>query len=128
MGSPLASLIFSPNLPLRISQIPRSNLPPNRPDYSLLLNSKQKLQHGLQRFGLSIAKPTRSLCTKAVFSEIPNPELYVKVGAKSTGPIPIGQLVGVVEKAAKTGAEVVMDAVNKPRDITYKGLTDLVTK
>ncbi|XP_050148933.1 phosphatase IMPL1, chloroplastic-like isoform X2 [Malus sylvestris] len=120
------SLVFSPNLPLRISQIRRSNLPPNRPYYSLLLNSKQKLQHGFQRFGLSIAKPTRSLCTKAVFSEIPNPELYVKVGAKSTGPIPIGQLVGVVEKAAKTGFQVVMDAVNKPWDITYKGLTDLV--
>ncbi|KAM1688582.1 hypothetical protein ACFX2K_036436 [Malus domestica] len=29
-------------------------------------------------------------------------ELYVKVGAKSTGPIPIGQLVGVVENAAET--------------------------
>ncbi|XP_009376387.1 phosphatase IMPL1, chloroplastic [Pyrus x bretschneideri] len=122
------SLVFSPNVPLRISQIPRSILPPNRPNHSLLLNSKQKLQYGFQRFGLSIAKPARSLCTKAVLSEIPNQELYVKVGANSTGPIPIGQLVGVVEKAAKTGAEVVMEAVNKPRNITYKGLTDLVTE
>ncbi|CAN6545808.1 unnamed protein product [Malus baccata var. baccata] len=70
----------------------------------------------------------RSLCTKAVLSGIPSQELYVKVGAKSTGPIPIGQLVGVVEKAAKTGAKVVMDAVNKPRNITSKGLMDLVTE
>ncbi|KAM1917316.1 hypothetical protein ACFX13_036932 [Malus domestica] len=121
------SLVFSTNVPLRISQIPRSILPPNRPSYSLFLNPKQKLQHGFQRFGLSIAKPTKSLCTKAVLSGIPNHELYVKVGAKSTGPIPIGQLVGVVEKAAKTGAEVVMNAVNKPRNITYKGVADLVT-
>ncbi|KAM1520320.1 hypothetical protein ACFX1Z_023025 [Malus domestica] len=97
---------FSPNVPMRISQIPRSILPPNRPNHSLILNSKQKLQHGFQRFGLSVAKPTRSLCTKAVLSEIPNQELYGKVGANSTGPIPIGQLVGAVEKAAKTGAEV----------------------
>ncbi|KAM1032514.1 hypothetical protein ACFX2I_036091 [Malus domestica] len=70
----------------------------------------------------------RSLCTKAVLSGIPSQELYVKVGAKSTGPIPIGQLVGVVEKAPKTGAKVVMDAVNKPRNITSKGLMDLVTE
>jgi len=31
---------------------------------------------------------------------------YPKVGAQSTGPIPAKQLIGVVEKAAKTGAEV----------------------
>ncbi|KAK4800804.1 hypothetical protein SAY86_021291 [Trapa natans] len=40
------------------------------------------------------------------------------------------QLVGliqVVEAAAKSGAQVVMDAVNKPRNISYKGITDLVT-
>ncbi|ONI11514.1 hypothetical protein PRUPE_4G110600 [Prunus persica] len=121
------SLVFSPNLPVRFSQIPRSILPPNQPNQSLSLNSREQLQHGFQRFGLSFAKPTRTLCTKAVLSEIPNQKLYVKVGAKSTGPIPISQLIEVVEKAAKTGAEVVMDAVNKPRNITYKGLTDLVT-
>ncbi|CAL9016221.1 unnamed protein product [Prunus brigantina] len=121
------SLVFSPNLPVRFSQIPRSILPPNQPNQSLSLNSREQLQHGFQRFGLSFAKPTRTLCTKAVLSEIPNQKMYVKVGAKSTGPIPISQLIEVVEKAAKTGAEVVMDAVNKPRNITYKGLTDLVT-
>ncbi|XP_020102434.1 phosphatase IMPL1, chloroplastic-like [Ananas comosus] len=44
-----------------------------------------------------------------------------------TGPIPAAELLGVVEAAARTGAEVVMEAVNKPRNISYKGLTDLVT-
>ncbi|KAJ3679308.1 hypothetical protein LUZ60_017319 [Juncus effusus] len=53
--------------------------------------------------------------------------LFAKIGAESTGPIPASELLGVVESAAKTGAEVVMEAVNKPRNITYKGLTDLVT-
>ncbi|CAO2826899.1 unnamed protein product [Amaranthus hypochondriacus] len=63
-------------------------------------------------------------CTRAVSSET----RYSKVGAQSTGSIPTNQLIGVVEKAAKTGAQVVMDAVNKPRKISYKGLTDLVTE
>lgn len=71
--------------------------------------------------------PTRTLCTKAVLSEIPNQKKYSKVAAESTGPISSNQLLGVVETAAKTGAEVVMDAVNKPQNIVYKGLTDLVT-
>lgn len=65
-----------------------------------------------------------SFSIRAVLSETQFP----KVGAQSTGPIPASQLIGVVEKAAKTGAEVVMDAVNKPRKISYKGLTDLVTE
>ncbi|GAB2298203.1 Phosphatase impl1, chloroplastic [Dionaea muscipula] len=66
---------------------------------------------------------TPSLCTKAVLSQTQ----FCRIGAQSTGPIPADQLIEVVERAAKTGAEVVMDAVNKPRNITYKGLTDLVT-
>ncbi|KAI8524723.1 hypothetical protein RHMOL_Rhmol13G0170800 [Rhododendron molle] len=71
-----------------------------------------------------------SSCTKAVLSpEIPNQKKnYSKVAAESTGPIPSNQLLLAVETAATTGAEVVMDAVNKPRTITYKGLTDLVTE
>ncbi|KAI4370890.1 hypothetical protein MLD38_019187 [Melastoma candidum] len=52
---------------------------------------------------------------------------YPRVGAVTTGPIPGPQLVEVVEDAARTGAQVVMDAVNKPRNITYKGMSDLVT-
>ncbi|KAF2302639.1 hypothetical protein GH714_000541 [Hevea brasiliensis] len=79
------------------------------------------------------AAPTRrnlsakNLPTKAVLSELPNQRQYPKVAANSAGPIPPSQLIQVVETAAKTGAEVVMEAVNKPRNISYKGLTDLVT-
>lgn len=69
-------------------------------------------------------KAAPPLLTKAVLTD---QRQYPKVGAKSTGPIPPAHLVQVVETAAKTGAEVVMNAVNKPRNITYKGITDLVT-
>ncbi|XP_028759280.1 phosphatase IMPL1, chloroplastic [Neltuma alba] len=61
--------------------------------------------------------------TKSLMSE-----RFPKVGAQSTGPIDPAELIEVVKSAAQTGAEVVMDAVNKPRNITYKGLTDLVTE
>ncbi|XP_062096465.1 phosphatase IMPL1, chloroplastic [Humulus lupulus] len=74
------------------------------------------------------ARSSITLCTKAIISGLPNQKHpYPKVGAHSTGSIPASQLIQVVEFAAKTGAEVVMEAVNKPRSITYKGLTDLVT-
>ncbi|KAL6561861.1 Phosphatase impl1, chloroplastic [Orobanche gracilis] len=67
--------------------------------------------------------------TKSVLSKIPNKNQYFKVGAESTGSIPSNQLLGVIETAAKTGAQVITGALNKPRNITYKkGLTDLVTE
>ncbi|CAI9090502.1 OLC1v1025284C1 [Oldenlandia corymbosa var. corymbosa] len=74
-------------------------------------------------------KTRRLLCTKSVLSEVNNPsrKQYSRVGAESTGPISSKQLLQVVQTAAETGAQVVMEAVNKPRNITYKGLTDLVT-
>ncbi|MED6121919.1 Phosphatase impl1, chloroplastic [Stylosanthes scabra] len=53
---------------------------------------------------------------------------HFAVGARSTGTIASDHLIEVVKTAAQTGAQVVMDAVNKPRNITYKGLTDLVTE
>ncbi|KAJ0975840.1 hypothetical protein J5N97_017805 [Dioscorea zingiberensis] len=65
--------------------------------------------------------------TRAALSEFPTEKQYPKVGAQSTGSIPAAELLQVVETAAKTGAEVVMEAVNKPRNISYKGITDLVT-
>lgn len=55
-------------------------------------------------------------------------QLYSRVGALSTGPVQPAILLQVATTAAQTGAKVVMDAVNKPRSITYKGLTDLVTE
>ncbi|OAY78894.1 phosphatase IMPL1, chloroplastic-like [Ananas comosus] len=64
---------------------------------------------------------------RVVVSESQTERRFPRIGAGSTGPIPAAELLGVVEAAARTGAEVVMEAVNKPRNISYKGLTDLVT-
>uniref|UniRef100_A0A0D9YMW5 Inositol-1-monophosphatase n=1 Tax=Oryza glumipatula TaxID=40148 RepID=A0A0D9YMW5_9ORYZ len=50
-----------------------------------------------------------------------------KVAAPTTGPIPAAELLGVIQEAARAGAEVIMEAVNKPRNIHYKGVADLVT-
>ncbi|PAN04236.1 hypothetical protein PAHAL_1G051000 [Panicum hallii] len=55
------------------------------------------------------------------------PAKYPKVAAPTTGPIPAAELLGVIEAAAKAGADVIMEAVNKPRNIHYKGVADLVT-
>ncbi|KAG6753376.1 hypothetical protein POTOM_043443 [Populus tomentosa] len=121
------SLVFSTIIPLEFSQNPRS--------FSLLNHSKlcfpqrfiENSQSGYKKIQLLNLKLARKVCTKAALSEITNERKYPKVGAPSTGPISANHLIQVVETAAKTGAEVVMDAVNKPRNITYKGLTDLVT-
>lgn len=52
---------------------------------------------------------------------------YTKIGAQSTGSLSASELLNGVEAAAKRGAEVVMDAVHKPRNIDYKGTANLVT-
>ncbi|XP_075505309.1 phosphatase IMPL1, chloroplastic isoform X1 [Primulina tabacum] len=75
----------------------------------------------------AILQPRRVFCAKAISSEVPSQKHFRKVGAESTAAVPFDQLLHVVQTAAETGAQVVMDAVNKPRNITYKGLTDLVT-
>ncbi|CAM8897297.1 unnamed protein product [Rhodiola kirilowii] len=51
---------------------------------------------------------------------------FPKIGATGAGKVPPQQLIQVVEAAAQTGAKFVMEAVNKPRNVAYKGLTDLV--
>ncbi|WVZ77736.1 hypothetical protein U9M48_025563 [Paspalum notatum var. saurae] len=74
-----------------------------------------------------------SRCSKArpvmaVASEQAAPAArYPKIAAPTTGPIPAAELLGVIEAAAKAGADVIMEAVNKPRNIQYKGVADLVT-
>ncbi|KAL6629912.1 hypothetical protein ACP70R_029677 [Stipagrostis hirtigluma subsp. patula] len=55
------------------------------------------------------------------------PARYPKVAAPTTGPIPAAELLGVIQEAAKAGADVIMEAVDKPRNIHYKGVADLVT-
>ncbi|KAK1439391.1 hypothetical protein QVD17_05209 [Tagetes erecta] len=111
-----------------VNQIPSSLIHP-----LLNLTSKSQLHH----HAYSCSKSTSlslSLCrrttttTNAVLSEKPyQNQKYTKVGAESIGPISSAQLLESVQFAAKTGAQVVMEAVNKPRNISYKGLTDLVT-
>ncbi|KAI7983867.1 hypothetical protein LOK49_LG15G01923 [Camellia lanceoleosa] len=126
-------LVSSTLTPLRFSQIPRSISLFNRPKLTLPSSSfaiphlRRGFRDGFCKTLSFNSMPTRTLCTKAVLYEIPNQKKYSKVAAKSTGPISSNQLLSVVETAAKTGAEVVMDAVNKPQNIVYKGLTDLVT-
>lgn len=41
--------------------------------------------------------------------------------------VPNADLLEVAQRAAKAGADIVMAAVDKPRTISYKGATDLVT-
>ncbi|GMP71424.1 hypothetical protein CsSME_00029835 [Camellia sinensis var. sinensis] len=126
-------LVSSTPTPLRFSQISRSISIFNRPKLTLPSSSfaiphlRRGFRDGFCKTLSFNSMPTRTLCTKAVLSEIPNQKKYSKVASESTGPISSNQLLGVVETAAKTGAEVVMDAVKKPQNIVYKGLTDLVT-
>ncbi|XP_073130677.1 phosphatase IMPL1, chloroplastic isoform X2 [Henckelia pumila] len=99
---------------------------------SFALNLSRFSHKPTSRFSLPVSIRALSLsqrvfCTKAVLSKLPNQKSFRKVGAESTGSVPFDQLLHVVQTSAETGAQVVMDAVNKPRNITYKGLTDLVT-
>ncbi|XP_043807728.1 phosphatase IMPL1, chloroplastic isoform X3 [Manihot esculenta] len=123
------SLVFSTTIPLRFSHLPRSISPFHHLSQCVPQRFSENSQCCVENGGirLKVTPIRRNLSTKAVLSEPPNQRQYPKVAAKSTGPIPPSQLIQVVETAAKTGAEVVMDAVNKPRNISYKGLTDLVT-
>ncbi|GMH02677.1 hypothetical protein Nepgr_004516 [Nepenthes gracilis] len=126
MGKCLISSTATPN---RLCKMHRSvgTFNHRKPSFPLFFSGKNSLpprglhnQTGFFR-GCMFSKPKPS--TQAVLSETRFP----RMGAQSTGPIPANQLLEVVEKAARTGAEVVMDAVNKPRNIAFKGLTDLVT-
>jgi len=97
------STVFTTSIPLKFSQIPRSEI---RSNQRILLDFSDKFQHGFGGIRFFKAKPRRKLCTKAVLPEIPNQKQYPKMGAKSTGPILPSHLIQVVETAAKTGAEV----------------------
>ncbi|KAL0695866.1 hypothetical protein Bca4012_063046 [Brassica carinata] len=122
------SLIFSGTMSMRITHLPRSSLPLTNP-FSFRTAVTRNFGHGLlcSTISSNSFKSTTTLRTKAVVSEVSDQKHYPIIGAKTTGPISPAHLLQVVEAAAKTGAEVVMEAVNKPRNITYKGLSDLVT-
>lgn len=96
------------------------------PRFSVIVNA-EPLNHGFSGRPPSTLTFKKGFSAKAILSEA-DQKKYVRVGADSTGPISSHHLLDVIESAAKTGAQVVMDAVNKPRSISYKGLTDLVTE
>ncbi|GFH07592.1 inositol-1-monophosphatase [Haematococcus lacustris] len=50
------------------------------------------------------------------------------VRARATGSLEYSELLRVARAAADAGASVVTDALNKPRTVTFKGATDLVTE
>ncbi|KAK1307878.1 hypothetical protein QJS10_CPA09g00909 [Acorus calamus] len=115
-----------------------ATLPLRFPPAIILCNRYQSLPCSVKHFKLSRVLGRRlsysaalgppNPATRAVISEAPTEKpQYPKIAAESTGPIPPAQLIQVVEAAAKSGAEVVMEAVKKPRNISYKGTTDLVT-
>lgn len=64
---------------------------------------------------------------RAAVTSVSTGNKYSKIGAQSTGSLSASELLNGVEAAAKRGAEVVMDAVHKPRNIDYKGTANLVT-
>ncbi|KAI5667658.1 hypothetical protein M9H77_17511 [Catharanthus roseus] len=122
-------LLFSTLTPLKNGQ---KSFPIRPCDYPTNQLNRKNLNANSESFkgspnGFYRKLSYRALRTTAVVSEVPNRKQFQRVGAESTGSIPSKELLQVVETAAKTGAQVVMDAVNKPRNITYKGLTDLVT-
>ncbi|CAH9086890.1 unnamed protein product [Cuscuta europaea] len=121
MGERLLSVskMISPSM-FSGQPIPVRNLPIS---LSFLNANLQSSRYGVNR----TPSFRRTNCSRAVMSEVGMKKEHLRVGADSSGPIPPHQLLQVVQAAAMTGAEVVMEAVNKPRQISYKGLTDLVT-
>ncbi|XP_020586351.1 phosphatase IMPL1, chloroplastic [Phalaenopsis equestris] len=117
MGRTLCSTVVIPLKLRRFSSVPQSC--PGKPNHRFASSFRTSVP-------LS-ATPARYFQKRAAISEAPNTRKYPRVGAESTGPVPASELLGIVELAAKIGAEVVMDAVNKPQNISYKGATDLVT-
>lgn len=98
------SLIFSGNMSMRISHLPRSSLPLQNAFSNRTVT--KNFRHGCSRLLSNSLKSTTRLQTKAVVSEVSDQTHYPRIGAKSTGPISPAQLLQVVEAAAKTGAEV----------------------
>ncbi|KAL1325561.1 hypothetical protein HN51_035615 [Arachis hypogaea] len=117
----MSLMVFSAaaaNLSPVFSVVPRHKFSPTFPERI------QRLHHfGYRSNPNHCFKPITQPCRNSLISD-----KFPAVGARSTGPVAPDHLIEVVKTAALTGAQVVMDAVNKPRNITYKGLTDLVTE
>ncbi|KAF3772266.1 Phosphatase [Nymphaea thermarum] len=144
-----SSLLLSASSKLLQLRAANSN-PATLPARLHLINyfSTNGLEHRTQARFAHLAKANLKSVCRASLSEVAKAgESFAKVrSATSTGAIPADQLLKVVETAAKAGAEkkegandplttlqysnsikVVMEAVSKPRNISYKGTTDLVT-
>jgi myo-inositol-1(or 4)-monophosphatase len=57
----------------------------------------------------------------------PRPSRRCAVTPLATAKLPNKELLEVAQRAASAGAAIVLDRVDKPRSISYKGATDLVT-
>ncbi|CAK0745527.1 Phosphatase impl1, chloroplastic [Coccomyxa viridis] len=55
------------------------------------------------------------------------PQRAHNIVAAASDAVPLEKLLEVAERAAKAGAAVIAEKVDKPRDIEFKGATDLVT-
>ncbi|KAK4742419.1 hypothetical protein SAY87_000420 [Trapa incisa] len=125
------SLVFSANIRFTraLSRVPCPPIHPSiRRPFSFSLSRRFSSRDGLKESSTRSCSDRRGkFVPRAALSETTGRGQFPKVAAQSTGPIPPTQLIQVVEAAAKSGAQVVMDAVNKPRNISYKGITDLVT-
>ncbi|CAA7034465.1 unnamed protein product [Microthlaspi erraticum] len=106
---------------MRISHLSRSSLPLKSPFSCRTVTTD--FRNGFSRSSSNNFNSTTRLRTKAVLSEVSD---YPRISTTTTRTILPAELLQVVEAAAKTGVEVLMEAVNKPRYITYKGLTDFV--
>ncbi|CAN1163456.1 hypothetical protein LINPERPRIM_LOCUS32663 [Linum perenne] len=101
------SLLSSTDISLKFTHLPRSFSSSNRASQCVPFSFKNNSHDGYPRLPSFRAKPMRNLCTKAVISEVPYQSQYPKMGASSTGPIPLNQFIQVVvETAAKSLAAV----------------------
>lgn len=121
-------LFLSTETPVKICQ---RLLPYNHPTVALKPTKNLKANspgfNKASSYGFGRKLSYRTLCTKAALSQVPGTQQFFKIAAESTGPIPAEQLMQAVEGAAKVGAQVIGDNVNKPRTINYKAALDLVT-
>ncbi|GBG62387.1 hypothetical protein CBR_g30341 [Chara braunii] len=85
-------------------------------------------QHQMPRMGGSMCKAMASFSGAAASYDVQVTGAAKKIGAVNQGSVPADELLKCAEMAARKGAEVVMEAIDKPRNIAYKGgSTDLVT-
>jgi myo-inositol-1(or 4)-monophosphatase len=78
---------------------------------------------------IALDSSNMALVTRVAVSSVPHPRAVKQriISCKATGPL-YKELQIVAEEAARAGAAIVQETVDKPRNITLKGRTDLVTE